>query len=71
MLLIFLYTWVIAGLADTLFDRYLNAEKIYAFMGLSLEDVKYFRFCYYLPIINIIVLLFYINTYSFFKKNLK
>lgn len=63
-MLLFLYIWVIVGLIDTIFDIYLDGEKIYQTVNIEPEDIKYLRFGYFVPIINIIILLFYLDVYN-------
>lgn len=68
-MILFLYIWIIAGVIDTLFDIHFNGDKIYRMIGIEYEDIKYLRFSYFIPIINIIILLFYLDLFNFLNND--
>lgn len=68
-MLLFLYIWMVIGIIDTMFDIYLKGDKIYRMVGIEYEDIKYLRFGYFIPIINIIILIFYLDIFNYLNKD--
>ena len=68
-MLLFLYIWMVVGIIDTMFDIYLKGDKIYRMVGIEYEDIKYLRFGYFIPIINIIILIFYLDIFNYLNKD--
>lgn len=68
-MLLFLYIWMVVGIIDTMFDIYLKGDKIYRMVGIEYEDIKYLRFGYFIPIINIIILIFYLDIFNHLNKD--
>lgn len=68
-MVLFLYIWMVVGIIDTMFDIYLKGDKIYRMVGIEYEDIKYLRFGYFIPIINIIILIFYLDIFNHLNKD--
>lgn len=68
-MLLFLYIWIVVGIFDTMFDICLKGDKIYRIVGIEYEDVRYLRFGYFIPIINIIILIFYLDIFNYLNKD--
>ena len=68
-MVLFLYIWMVVGIIDTMFDIYLKGDKIYRIIGIEYEDIRYLRFGYFIPIINIIILIFYLDIFNYLNKD--